>query len=58
MSKTTLANRQLYRNRIKYSKCHKKQPKPCRKINTCRMTRTSSKRKHFCRKKINTRKNK
>ena len=56
MSKTTLAQRQQYRNRIKHSTCHKKRPKSCRKIRTCRMTRTSSKRTHFCRKRKNTRK--
>ena len=52
---TTLAQRQYYRKRVKGSMCHKKAPKPCRKIKSCRMTKGSVKRSHFCRKKTNTR---
>jgi len=54
MSASTSA-RKYYRMRIKGSMCRKKAPKSCRKIKSCRMTRTTTKRKHFCRKKTNTR---
>lgn len=53
---TTLAQRKIYRGRTKSSVCRKKAPKTCRKSRSCRMTRGSAKRKHFCRKKRNTRK--
>ena len=53
---STLAQRKIYRDRIKSSVCRKKAPKPCRNIRSCRVTRGSAKRKHFCRKKRNTRK--
>jgi hypothetical protein len=46
--------RRYYRKRVKGSMCTGKAPKPCRKIKSCRMTRTTTKRKHFCRKKTNT----
>ena len=51
------AARAYYRMRSKNSMCSGKanMPKACRKIKSCRMTRTTSKRKHFCRKKTNTR---
>ena len=52
---TTLEARRHYRAQLKLSRCRAKAPKPCRKIKTCRVTRTTEKRKHFCRKKKNTR---
>ncbi len=52
---TTASARRYYRARVKGSMCTGKAPKPCRKILSCRMTRTSTKRKHFCRKRTNTR---
>ena len=54
MSVSTSA-RKYYRMRTKGSICSRKGPKPCRKIKSCRMTRTTTKRKHFCRKRTNTR---
>lgn len=50
--------RKYYAMRSKNSMCSGKAPKPCRKIKSCRMTRTTSKRNHFCRKKTNTRRRK
>lgn len=49
------STRKYYRNRVKGSMCRGKAPKPCRKIKSCRMTKASAKRIHFCRKKTNTR---
>ena len=48
--------RKYYRMRSKNSMCSgkSKTPKACRKIKSCRMTRTTSKRSHFCRKRTNT----
>ena len=54
----TASARKYYRNRLKGSMCRGKAPKPCRKIKSCRMTKTSAKRIHFCRKKTNTRRKK
>ena len=54
----TASARKYYRNRLKGSMCRGKAPKPCRKIKSCRMTKTSAKRNHFCRKKTNTRRKK
>ena len=48
------STRRHYRKSVKGSRCRGKAPKPCRKITSCRMTRTSSKRNHFCRKCKNT----
>ena len=49
--------RKYYRMRSKGSMCRgkSKTPKACRKIKSCRMTKTTTKRKHFCRKRTNTR---
>ncbi len=52
---TTLAQRKYYRMRLKGSKCRNKWPKPCAKIKSCRMTKTTEKRRHYCRRKTNTR---
>ena len=50
--------RKYYRKRVHSSMCRAKAPKSCRKIKSCRMTKGSSKRRHFCRKKTNTRRRK
>ena len=50
--------RKYYRKRVRRSMCTGKSPKSCRKIKSCRMTKGSSKRRHFCRKKTNTRRRK
>ncbi len=50
---TTLSQRQYYRKRVKGSMCSKKDAKSCRKIKSCMNTR-NGKRKHFCRKRTNT----
>jgi len=54
MSLSASAQR-YYQMRSKNSMCSKKAPKACRKIKSCRMTKTTSKRNHFCRKRKNTR---
>lgn len=46
--------RVYYRKRVKGSMCTGKAPKSCRKMHSCRMTKGSSKRRHFCRKRTNT----
>ena len=43
-----------YRMRSKKSMCSRKAPKVCRKIKSCRMTKKTEKRNHFCRKRKNT----
>ena len=48
------STRRYYRKRVRGSMCRGKVPKSCRKIHSCRMTRGSAKRVHFCRKKTNT----
>lgn len=52
---TTLSQRRYYRKRVKGSMCTGKSAKSCRKIKSCKNTRRSSKRRNFCRKKSNTR---
>jgi len=52
---TTLASRQYYRKRVNGSMCRMKKPKSCRKIKSCRMTRTTANKTHYCRKRKNTR---
>ncbi len=54
MAITASANR-YYKMRSKGSMCSGKLGKACRKIKSCRMTRNTAKRAHFCRKKTNTR---
>jgi hypothetical protein len=51
----TASARRYYKLRSKNSMCSGKKPKPCRKIKSCRMTKTTTKRVHFCRKRTNTR---
>ncbi len=48
------STRRYYRKRIRGSHCRGKAPKSCRKKASCRMTRGSAKRRHFCRKRTNT----
>ncbi len=48
------STRRYYRKRVRGSMCRGKSPKPCRKMHSCRMTKGSSKRSHFCRKRTNT----
>ena len=48
------STRKYYRKRVKGSMCRGKAPKPCRKMHSCRMTKGSAKRVHFCRKRTNT----
>ncbi len=50
----TSSARRHYRIKGKTSRCRGKAPKPCRKIVTCRVTRTTAKRNHYCRSKKNT----
>ncbi len=52
---TTLSQRRYYRKRVKGSMCTGKSAKSCRKIKSCKNTRRSAKRRNFCRKKTNTR---
>ena len=54
MAITASANK-YYKKRSKGSMCTGKTGKRCRNIKSCRMTRTTAKRNHFCRKKTNTR---
>ena len=52
---TTKEKRQMYRQRVKTSKCRGVPPSPCKADNQCKYT--NGRVRQFCRKKYNTRRN-
>ncbi len=54
---STLSARRYYRKRVKKSLCTGKVAKSCHKIKGCKNTKSSTKRRIFCRKRHNTRRN-